>query len=60
MTDPLVALLATLPNLAIAIWCIRQYQQTIETLLLNQQKLIEQLLLEHPPADKPPGQEAPH
>lgn len=49
MSDPVVQLLTTLPNLAIAVWVILQYQQTIKTLLENQQHLIEQLMALHPP-----------
>lgn len=45
-------LISTLPNIGIAIWVIWQYQQTIKTLLENQQKLIEQLMALHPPADE--------
>lgn len=43
--DALVtALLTQLPNIAVAVWCIYNYQQTIKTLLENQQKLLDQLL----------------
>lgn len=44
-------ILATLPNLVVAVWVIWQYQQTIKTLLENQQKLIDQLMSLHPPQD---------
>lgn len=53
MPDPFTTLLTTLPNLAIAVWVILQYQTTIKTLLDNQQKLIEQLMSLHPPQDQP-------
>jgi len=53
----LSTLLAAVPNLAIAVWCIWNYQQTIKTLLDNQQKLVEQLMSLHPPQDKLLGQE---
>lgn len=49
METALTALLATLPNLAIAIWCIRENQETIRLLLANQQRLIDQLMSLHPP-----------
>lgn len=38
-------LLALLPNLAIAIWCIYRQQKTIDALLIHQQALIDQLML---------------
>jgi len=50
-SQSLSTLLASVPNLAIAVWCIWQYQQTIKRLLDNQQKLIEQLMALHPPQD---------
>jgi len=50
-SDNLNTLIASVPNLAIAVWCIWQYQQTIKTLLDNQQQLIEQLMALHPPQD---------
>lgn len=49
MEAGILAAVATIPNLAIAVWCIWQYQQTIKTLLENQQKLIDQLMALHPP-----------
>ena len=48
--DPFLAVAAAIPNLFIAVWVIRSYQQTITKLLENQQKLIEQLMALHPPA----------
>jgi len=51
MDSNITSLLTTLPNLAIAVWVILQYQATIKTLLENQQKLIEQLMALHPPQD---------
>lgn len=54
MEEGILALLATIPNLAIAVWVIWQYQGTIRTLLDNQQKLIEQLMALHPPQDHDP------
>lgn len=44
MDNLITALLAQLPNLAVAVWCIYNYQQTIKGLLDQQNKLIEQLL----------------
>jgi hypothetical protein len=38
-------LLTQLPNLAVAVWCIYNYQQTIKGLLDQQNKLLDQLLL---------------
>lgn len=49
MDTSITALLATVPNLAIAVWVIFQYQKTIDKLLANQQKLIEKLMELHPP-----------
>lgn len=60
MPDIVTTILATAPNLVIAIWCIRQYQTTIERLLENQQKLIDQLMSLHPPQDAPKSQEETH
>lgn len=60
MPDIVTTILATAPNLVIAIWCIRQYQTTIERLLENQQKLIDQLMSLHPPQDTPERQEETH
>jgi len=37
-------LLTQLPNIAIAVWCIYNYQQTIKGLLDQQNKLLDQLL----------------
>ena len=37
-------LLTQLPNFAIAVWCISNYQQTIRGLLDQQNKLLDQLL----------------
>jgi len=54
-TSTLAALIASVPNLAIAVWVIWQYQKTIDKLLVNQQKLIEQLMALHPPADITPA-----
>lgn len=47
----ILTVIATIPNLAIAIWVISQYMKTIDTLLQNQQKLVEQLMALHPPQD---------
>lgn len=49
MDENILTLLTTVPNLAIAVWVIWQYQSTIKTLLENQQRLIEQLMSLHPP-----------
>lgn len=51
METVISALLATIPNLAIAIWVISAYQKTIGELLVNQKNLIDQLMALHPPAD---------
>lgn len=37
-------LLTQIPNFAIAVWCIYNYQQTIKGLLDQQNKLLDQLL----------------
>jgi len=50
-TDNWVQLVSMLPNLAIAVWVIWQYNQTITRLLDNQEKLLAQLMALHPPQD---------
>lgn len=47
--EALTLIVAQVPNLAIAVWCIWNYQRTITTLLANQQILISQLMALHPP-----------
>lgn len=43
--DQLVSTIVTqLPNLAVAVWMLWQQQQTIKSLLTNQQTLIDRLL----------------
>lgn len=44
MESLLTGLLTQLPNLAVAVWCIYNYQQTIKGLLDQQNKLLDQLL----------------
>lgn len=44
MDQLFTSLLTQLPNLAIAVWCIYNYQQTIKGLLDQQNKLLDQLL----------------
>lgn len=44
METILTALLTQLPNLAVAVWCIYNYQQTIKGLLDQQNKLLDKLL----------------
>lgn len=48
MPDIITAIIASAPNLAVAIWCIRQYQQTIEKLLDNQEALINRFIEQLP------------
>lgn len=55
MDQTVSTVLTTLPNLAIAVWVIWQYQGTIKTLLENQQKLVDQLMALHPPQDDDPS-----
>ena len=38
-------IITNLPNFAIAVWCIYNYQRTIDKLLDQQNKLLDQLLL---------------
>lgn len=56
MDTTLATVLTTIPNLAVAVWVIFNYQNTIKVLLDNQQKLIEQLMALHPPADEETAQ----
>ncbi len=43
--DQIISTIITgLPNLAVAIWCIWNYQKTISGLLDQQSKLLDQLL----------------
>jgi len=51
MDSMLTTLIGNLPNLAIAIWVIFSYQQTIKSLLESQQKMLDQLMALHPPQD---------
>lgn len=44
METILTSLVSQLPNLAVAVWCIYNYQQTIKGLLDQQNKLLDQLL----------------
>ena len=43
--DFLTSLVSSLPNLAVAIWCIWNYQKTIEKLIDQENKLLDQLLV---------------
>lgn len=45
MTDSVQTIITQLPNLAVAIWMLWQQRQTIDSLLVNQTKLIDRLLL---------------
>jgi len=38
-------LLTQLPNLGVALWCIYNYQRTIDKLIDQENKLLDQLLL---------------
>lgn len=40
----LITIVGQLPNLAVAVWCIYNYQQTIKGLLDQQNKLLDQML----------------
>lgn len=51
MDELLKQMVTGLPNFAVAVWVILQYQNTIRTLLDNQQKLIDQLMARHSPQD---------
>lgn len=44
METLLTSLLTQLPNLAVAVWCIYNYQVTIKGLLDQQNKLLDQML----------------
>jgi len=53
--DPVLSdIIPSIPNLAVAVWVIFNYQKTISNLLQNQQKLVEQLMALHPPQPPPP------
>lgn len=64
MDTVLTGLLTQLPNLAVAVWCIYNYQQTIKGLLDQQNKLLDQLLqakglkVEQPQISTSPGSKA--
>lgn len=51
----LTALIASAPNLVIAIWMLSRQDKRIDDLLTAQKWLIEQLMALHPP-QPPPGQ----
>jgi hypothetical protein len=64
MDQLFTSLLTQLPNLAVAVWCIYNYQQTIKGLLDQQNKLLDQLLqarglkVEQPQSTELPGSKA--
>jgi len=60
MNEIVSTVITTLPNLAIAVWVLIQYQKTIDKLLDNQQKLLDQLMALHPPQDVMPLQSKCH
>ena len=43
--DVITTIVTGLPNLAIAVWCIWNYQRTIDKLIDQENKLLDQLLL---------------
>lgn len=45
MDELLQIIITQLPNLGVAVWMLWQQQQTIKSLLDNQQKLIDRLLM---------------
>ncbi len=49
MPDIFATIVTTVPNLAIAVWCLIQYQKTIDKLLASQQALLDKLMDLHPP-----------
>ena len=44
-SDIVTAVISGLPNLAVAIWCIWNYQKTIDKLIDQENKLLDQLLV---------------
>jgi len=52
MDDMLKTMITQLPNLMVAVWMLWQQNQTIKSLLDNQQRLLDRLLSEddHPPS----------
>jgi len=52
MEATLDAVLKQIPDFAIAVWCIWNYQRTIANLLTQQNSLINQLMALHPPQDQ--------
>jgi len=57
MVEPALTttIITSLPNLAIAIWCIYRQQKTIDTLLQHQQQLVDQLMRLCADAKSPPS-----
>lgn len=51
----LTQLIASAPNLLIAVWVIYSYQKTIDRLLANQQDLIDKLMAMQKIADEHPA-----
>jgi len=47
-SDIVTAVISGLPNLAVAIWCIWNYQKTIDKLIDQENKLLDQLLVRLP------------
>lgn len=45
MTDIVQTIITQLPNLGVAVWMLWQQRQTIDSLMVNQTKLIDRLLL---------------
>lgn len=52
MPDLVSTIIAGVPNLAIAVWCIWNYQKTIDKLIDQENKLLDQLLVRVSSDDK--------
>lgn len=55
MESVIAAGLATIPNLIIAVWTIRNYQQVIDRLLDHSEKVTNILMAMHPPQEAGDG-----
>lgn len=57
MDTIITALIAAIPNMAVALWVLWRDDKRITQLLESQKWLIEQLMALHPPQEEPERQE---